>query len=106
MISEAALDATLEGGKRERAMLTEQIATCERAGTEVRRETADADTALATVSTLRAKLDVASPAARREIVSALVSGRGENVVTVGREQIEIAAVVGRPSDVSLVSAAS
>lgn len=105
MISEAALDAALDAGRKERAMLTMQIAACERITSTSRRDGADADAVLATVATLRSRLDAATPAARRAIVGAVVTGIGDNHVTIGPKNITIHGIVAAGPSVALERAA-
>ena len=100
-ITDRELDRELDALNRERAVLRAQLATAERARGAATSAQARLGAAEATMGELRAKLAVATPEERRDIVAALVDPGG---VTFSGTSIRVELFVPRSS--GLVAAAS
>lgn len=103
LISQAGLDAALEGYARERTMLERQLATARKAGAAAGREGADVAQLAATVRQLRARVAVAGPVERQALVRALVPGEGDQVVTIGQRSVEALVTLAPSPAAGLVS---
>lgn len=89
LVSQRAMDAALEQMARERALLERQVESAKRRSEAAGRDEAEARTLLDAVEALRRRLPGATPEQRRELVRALVPGRGDAWVVLDARDIEL-----------------
>lgn len=88
LVSETVMDKHLEAASRERQVLADQVATARRAQALAAADTRQVDGVLATLATLRARLEDASPEDRRELaIAVLAGGRVRRTLTLGPEEL-------------------
>lgn len=96
LVSEQAMDRHLKQTASRRALLERQVATARDRSSAARRAGVGAVELAAMLGRIRAALPTMSPVERRDLVRALVSGGGGQVVTVGPDRIEATIALARP----------